>query len=93
MEQAFQQIDEQDIAIDILINNAGIQYRQSIVDLALADWQKVIDVNLTSVFLVSKAVASRMIARNTGGKIINIASLTSEAARPTVSPYTAAKAG
>lgn len=50
MEQAFQQIDEQDIAIDILINNAGIQYRQSIVDLALADWQKVIDVNLTSVF-------------------------------------------
>ncbi|EHG6158852.1 SDR family oxidoreductase [Escherichia fergusonii] len=93
VEQAFQQIDEQDIAIDILINNAGIQYRQSIVDLALADWQKVIDVNLTSVFLVSKAVASRMIARNTGGKIINIASLTSEAARPTVSPYTAAKGG
>ncbi|RZB07938.1 SDR family NAD(P)-dependent oxidoreductase, partial [Escherichia coli] len=64
VEQAFQQIDEQDIAIDILINNAGIQYRQSIVDLALADWQKVIDVNLTSVFLVSKAAASRMIARN-----------------------------
>ncbi|WP_149508484.1 SDR family oxidoreductase [Escherichia albertii] len=93
VEQAFQQIDEQDIAIDILINNAGIQYRQSIVDLALADWQKVIDVNLTSVFLVSKAAASRMIARNTGGKIINIASLTSEAARPTVSPYTAAKGG
>ncbi|WP_267478990.1 MULTISPECIES: SDR family oxidoreductase [unclassified Burkholderia] len=56
-------------------------------------WQRVIDTNLTSAFIVSKQAARRMIARGTGGKIINIGSLTSEAARATVGAYTAAKGG
>lgn len=90
---AFRQLDEQGIEIDILINNAGIQYRKPMVELEIENWQKVIDTNLTSAFLVSRAAASRMIARNRGGKIINIGSLTSQAARPTVAPYTAAKGG
>ncbi|POP46755.1 gluconate 5-dehydrogenase [Superficieibacter electus] len=93
IEAAFASLDEQNIAVDILINNAGIQYRKPMVELELANWQKVIDTNLTSAFLVSRAAAKRMIARNTGGKIINIGSLTSQAARPTVAPYTAAKGG
>ena len=63
------------------------------LELALSDWQRVLDVNLTSAFLVARAAAKRMVARNSGGKIINIGSLTSEAARPTVAPYTAAKGG
>lgn len=93
IEKAFAELDAQDIHVDILINNAGIQYRKAMVELELENWQKVIDTNLTSAFLVSRTAAKRMIARKSGGKIINIGSLTSQAARPTVAPYTAAKGG
>lgn len=93
VETAFARFDEQGLAIDILINNAGIQHRQPMVELSLADWQRVMDTNLTAAFLVGRATARRMIARGQGGKIINIGSLTSEAARATVAPYTVAKGG
>lgn len=90
---AFETLDFQGITVDILINNAGIQHRQPLVELDLNDWQRVIDTNLTSAFLVGQQAAKRMIANGIGGKIINIGSLTSEAARATVAPYTAAKGG
>lgn len=90
---AFRQWDEAGVQIDIVVNNAGIQFRQPLVELELADWQRVIDTNLTSAFIVAKQAARRMIARGTGGKIVNIGSLTSEAARATVGAYTAAKGG
>jgi gluconate 5-dehydrogenase len=90
---AFQRLDAQGIEVDIVVNNAGIQHRKPLVDLALADWQRVIDTNLTSAFLVGREAARRMIERQRGGKIINIGSLTSELARATVAPYTAAKGG
>ncbi len=93
IENVFSQLDEENIHVDIVINNAGIQFRKPMLELALSDWQRVLDVNLTSAFLVARAAAKRMVARNSGGKIINIGSLTSEAARPTVAPYTAAKGG
>jgi gluconate 5-dehydrogenase len=93
VEAAFAGFDRQGLAIDILINNAGIQHRQPMVELSLADWQRVMDTNLTAAFLVGRATARRMIARGQGGKIINIGSLTSEAARATVAPYTVAKGG
>lgn len=89
----FAQLDDEGGQVDILINNAGIQHRQPLVELTLADWRRVIDTNLTSAFIVSREAASRMIAKGAGGKIINICSLTSEAARATVAPYTAAKGG
>ena len=91
--RTFERFDAEGLAIDILVNNAGIQHRQPMVELALADWQRVIDTNLNAAFLVGREAAKRMIARGRGGKIINIASLTSEAARATVAPYTAAKGG
>ncbi len=90
---AFETLDREGVEVDILVNNAGIQFRKPMVELALADWQRVIDVNLTSAFLVGREAARRMIARQRGGKIVNIASLTSEGARATVAPYTAAKGG
>ncbi|RDJ97622.1 SDR family oxidoreductase [Paraburkholderia lacunae] len=90
---AFAQWDKDGVQIDIVINNAGIQFRKPLVELELSDWQRVIDTNLTSAFVVAKQAARRMIARGTGGKIINIGSLTSEAARATVGAYTAAKGG
>ena len=90
---AFETLDRDGVEVDILINNAGIQFRKPMVELDLADWQRVIDTNLTSAFLVGKQAAKRMIARGRGGKIINIGSLTSEAGRATVAPYTVAKGG
>lgn len=89
---AFEALDAQGIAIDILINNAGIQFRKPMLDLATADWQRVIDTNLTSAFVIGREAARRMIPRG-HGKIINIGSLTSDAARATVAPYTVAKGG
>ncbi|MPW22375.1 SDR family oxidoreductase [Paraburkholderia sp. CNPSo 3157] len=90
---AFGHWDSEGIHVDILVNNAGIQFRQPLVELKLADWQRVIDTNLTAAFIVAREAARRMIARGAGGKIINIGSLTSEAARATVGAYTAAKGG
>jgi gluconate 5-dehydrogenase len=90
---AFEQWDRDGVQIDIVVNNAGIQFRKPLVELELSDWQRVIDTNLTSAFIVAKQAARRMIARGTGGKIINIGSLTSEGARATVGAYAAAKGG
>jgi gluconate 5-dehydrogenase len=90
---AFERLDAAGIAVDILVNNAGIQLRKPLVELSLAEWNRVLDTNLTSAFIVGREAARRMIARGRGGKVINIGSLTSEAARATVVPYTAAKGG
>jgi gluconate 5-dehydrogenase len=90
---AFEAFDRQGFEIDILINNAGIQHRQPMLELSLEDWRRVIDTNLTAAFVVGKQAAQRMVSRGRGGKIINIASLTSEAARATIAPYTVAKGG
>ncbi len=89
---AFASFDAADIAVDILVNNAGIQYRKPMVELETADWQRVIDTNLTSAFMIGREAAKRMIPRGYG-KIVNIGSLTSELARATVAPYTVAKGG
>lgn len=90
--QTFADFDAAGIAVDILVNNAGIQFRKPMVELATADWQRVIDTNLTSAFIIGREAAKRMIARG-HGKIINIGSLTSALARATVAPYTVAKGG
>jgi gluconate 5-dehydrogenase len=79
-------------AIDILVNNAGIQRRGPFVEFRRKDWDDIIATNLTAPFPVSQAVLPPMIARKRG-KIIHIASLMSELARPTIVPYTAAKGG
>ncbi|MEV0698729.1 SDR family oxidoreductase [Saccharopolyspora sp. NPDC050389] len=77
-------------AIDVLVNNAGIQHREPLVDVSLADWQRVIDIDLTGAFVVGRDVARRMLPRHSG-KIINICSVQTDLARPTIGPYTAAK--
>ena len=93
VQNAFGRLDELGVSVDILLNNAGIQLRKTIFDLQRVEWQKVIDTNLTSAFLVGREAARRMIKRGLGGKIINVGSLTSEAARATTAPYTVAKGG
>ena len=78
--------------IDILVNNAGIQRRAPVHEFPQQDWDDIIATNLTAPFVVSQAVVPGMIERK-HGKIIHIASLMSDLARPTVVPYTAAKGG
>ena len=90
--RAFEGLDAKGIAIDVLVNNAGIQMRNPLIEFTSAEWRKVIETNLTSAFVIGREAARRMIPRK-HGKIINIASLASELARPTIAPYTAAKAG
>lgn len=78
--------------VDILVNCAGIIRRQNLEEFDLSDWQKVIEINLTGVFTVSKHVAKGMIQRK-AGKIINICSLMSEVGRNTTGAYAASKGG
>jgi gluconate 5-dehydrogenase len=104
--RAFEDFDRRGITVDILVNNAGIQLRKPMIELTTAEWQRVIDVNLTSAFVIGREAGKRMVARSQaaslagtplnaqrGGKIINIGSLTSAMARATVVPYTVAKGG
>ena len=78
--------------VDILVNNAGIHRRAPLLEMTEAQWREVLDTDLTSAFLVARAVAPGMIARG-AGKIINICSVMSEVARPTTGNYAAAKGG
>ncbi len=78
---------------DILVNNAGIIRRNDLVDYTDEDWDEVIEVNLRSVFALSRDFARRLIARKAKGKIINIASMLSFQGGIRVVAYTAAKSG
>jgi gluconate 5-dehydrogenase len=81
--------------IDVLINNAGISWGAMPEAMPLAQWQKVIDVNLTGCFLMAQAVGREML-KNNSGSIINIASiagLSSSANGPFYAGYVASKAG
>lgn len=79
-----------DGAIDILVNNAGMQFRTPLEDFPVDKWQQLLTTNVSSLFYVSQPVARHMIARGRG-KIVNIASVQSELARPGIAPYTATK--
>ena len=75
--------------LDILINNAGINIRKPPQDFALEEWQRVLDINLTSLFVCCQAAYPHMKAR--GGKIINIGSMTSIFGASFAAPYGASK--
>ncbi|MDR6636281.1 gluconate 5-dehydrogenase [Phyllobacterium sp. 1468] len=77
-------------AIDILVNNAGMQFRAPLEDFPEDKWQLLLQTNISSVFYAGQSVAKHMIKRGRG-KIINIASVQSELARPSIAPYTATK--
>lgn len=77
-------------AIDILVNNAGMQHRAPLEDFPADAFERLLQTNIASVFHVGQAVARHMIARRKG-KIINIASVQTALARPSIAPYTATK--
>ena len=86
------QIEKEVGEITILVNNAGIIKRIPILDMAIADYKQVIDVDLVAPLIVAKRVAPKMIARR-AGKIINMCSMMSVYGRNSVSAYASAKGG
>jgi gluconate 5-dehydrogenase len=85
-------IEEKFGTVDILVNNAGIIKRIPILEMAVADYKQVIDVDLVAPLIVSKRVVPNMIAKRFG-KIINMCSMMSVYGRNTVSAYASAKGG
>ncbi|WP_047309143.1 glucose 1-dehydrogenase [Rhodopseudomonas palustris] len=79
--------------ITVLINNAGVATEKLAVDQTEADWDKVIDANLKGAYFLATEVARRMIARQQGGNIVNIASVLGQSVLKFVSPYAISKAG
>lgn len=77
---------------DILVNNAGMQLRGPLTDFTVDQWNLLVATNLTSAFLIAQAVATGMMERRSG-KIINIGSIQSQLARPSITPYSATKGG
>lgn len=76
-----------------LVNNVGVVDRKDILDTDEAEWDRVINVSLKSVFLVSRCVAQRMVDQGSGGRIINIGSTSGLAGRTGAVAYPSAKAG
>jgi 3-oxoacyl-[acyl-carrier protein] reductase len=78
--------------VDVLVNNAGITRDTLLLRMGLEEWQAVIDLNLTGVFLCTKAI-SRIMLKQRSGRIINIASVAGQMGNPGQANYSAAKAG
>ena len=89
----FSRVSKTTGGVDILVNNAGVNRRAPAEKVSLEEWQEILELNLTSVFLLSQAFAREHIASGKPGKIINIGSLACEVTRPTLAAYTASKGG
>jgi len=79
-------------SLDCIVNNAGISQDNLAIRMSLEEWQKVIDINLTSTFLMSKFAIKKML-KNKSGKIVNITSVVGHTGNLGQSNYTASKAG
>lgn len=79
--------------IDILVNNSGITRRCSLIETELEQWNDILNVNLTGVYLCSQAVAKKMVQDGIYGKIINISSINSYQVEVNRGPYNASKGG
>lgn len=78
--------------LDVVVNNAGISIREPFLQVSLADWNQVLAVNLTGVFLVAQRAARRMVD-NGGGVIVNIGSVSGMVGMPNYAAYNVTKAG
>ena len=79
-------------SLDCIVNNAGITQDNLAIRMSLEEWQKVIDINLTSTFLMSKFAIKKML-KNKSGKIVNITSVVGHTGNLGQANYTASKAG
>jgi meso-butanediol dehydrogenase/(S,S)-butanediol dehydrogenase/diacetyl reductase len=92
IEIAFKEMKDLMGGIDILINNAGISIRDPFMKISYQQWQKVLDVNLTGVFLVAQSAAKLML-EGSGGVILNMGSTNGIMGYPFYASYNASKAG
>jgi NAD(P)-dependent dehydrogenase (short-subunit alcohol dehydrogenase family) len=90
--EAFAQVDELLGGVDVLVANAGISIRKPFLEIDEADWQRVLDVNLTGVFHCAQQAARRMVAAG-GGSILMTASTNGLTGHPFYADYNASKAG
>ena len=88
----FKKVMEKWSCIDILVNNAGITRDKLLLRMKPEDWHSVIDLNLTGVFLCTRAV-SKIMLKQKSGRIINVASVAGQIGNPGQANYSAAKAG
>jgi NAD(P)-dependent dehydrogenase (short-subunit alcohol dehydrogenase family) len=79
--------------VDVVVASAGIYAGQPLVEVPLESWQKVIDIDLTGVFLTNKAAAAILMKQNRGGAVINISSMAGKTSWPASAQYSAAKSG
>jgi meso-butanediol dehydrogenase/(S,S)-butanediol dehydrogenase/diacetyl reductase len=78
-------------SIDLLVNNAGVLSVCAVAEMALAEWRRVMEVNATGTFLVSRAVVRRMIAAGRGGSVVSIASIAGKRGDAKLAHYSASK--
>lgn len=90
--QAFEQAEKLAGPIDVLVNNAGISAPNTFLRTTEDQWREQMEVNLDGVFRVGQEAARRMVARQQGGSIINIASIIAYTTMKTLAPYGASKA-
>ena len=93
IKKRFEQAEEKLGRIDILVNNAGITRDGLMLRMKRADWDAVINTNLTSMFLCTQQILPGMLRRKQGGRIINITSVVSQLGNPGQANYVASKAG
>ncbi|MFI6600701.1 SDR family NAD(P)-dependent oxidoreductase [Nonomuraea sp. NPDC050536] len=79
--------------IDVLINNAGVAWREPFLEITAEHWDRLMAVNLRGMFLVAQAVSRRMVARGTGGAIVNMASTNGLKGEADYAHYNASKGG
>ena len=83
---------EKEGKVDVLVNNAAVSYSGLLQDMTFAEWKRIIDVNLSSIFLTSRAFISSML-KNNGGRIINISSMWGRVGASCEAAYSASKGG
>jgi 2-dehydro-3-deoxy-D-gluconate 5-dehydrogenase len=93
LEGLVEKVQEQKGRVDVLLHAAGVQVRKPALEVTVDDWESVQAIHLRAAFFLSRAVARSMIERHDGGKIILVASLTSQIGVPNVAPYAAGKSG
>jgi meso-butanediol dehydrogenase/(S,S)-butanediol dehydrogenase/diacetyl reductase len=77
--------------LDLVVNNAGVLTARPVVEMELAEWRRILDVNITGTFLISRKAARLMIAGKTEGSIVSISSIAGKVGDPLLAHYSASK--